>query len=244
MHTFNITVSALVISLVAGAAAYAADTRESTPAPAAAVAKGTDKDGNVKFENDAYITLSGTVGEITDEDAFTLNHAGGIIEVDTNAAWPDLFAGTGSMLKTGDRVSVTGKVDNNLFSANEIEAYRLSVAGESHSRVYTNSHYAPDYGDDFAAYENAAYGAGLDDDQKVRISGEVSRIMEDDTFMLRYGNGQIIVDAEDVEFTNAGRLAVGDEVVVFGKVDKALFQKKQVEAERVILSRAYSQIAR
>lgn len=210
-----------------------------------AAAEGTDKDGNVKFQNDAYITITGTVGSITDEDEFQLNHAGGTITVDTNDAWPDLFrADAGTVLNTGDRVSVTGKVDNNLFSGNEIEAYRLTVSGDTYGRIYTNQNYAPSYENDYAAYNNVAYGTGLTDDQQVRISGEVSKIVNDEKFMLRYGNGEIQVDTDDVDFTNAAKLNVGDEVVVFGEVDKDLFQKKEVEAERVILSRAYSQIAR
>lgn len=247
MHILKTTVSTLAITLLAGSAAYAADvdTSKKNPAPAAAVTKGTDKDGNAKFQNDAYITISGTVGNIVEEDEFQLNHAGGLITVDTNDAWPDLFrTEAATMLKTGDRVSVTGKVDNNLFSGDEIEAYRLSVAGDTYGRVYTNQHYAPSHEGDYAAYNNVAYGTGLTDDQQVRISGEVSSITDDDTFMLRYGNGEILIDTDDVEFTNADKLNVGDEVVVFGEVDKDLFKKKEVEAERVILSRSYSQIAR
>lgn len=246
MHALKTTVSALAITLLAGTAAHAQEMgTKANPAPAVAAAKGTDKSGNIKFENDAYITISGTVGEITDGDEFMLNHAGGMIKVDTNDTWPDLFANdAATLLKTGDRVSVTGKVDNNLFTTNEIEAYRMTVAGNSYSRVYTNQAYAPSYENDYAAYNNVAYGAGLEDDQKVRISGEVSRIEKDDKFMLRYGNGEIMVDTDDVEFSNVTALAVGDEVVVFGEVDKDLFQKKEVEAERVILSRAYSQIVR
>lgn len=250
MHTktLKISASALAMALAVSTAAYADDikTSKENPAPAAAVAKGTDKDGNVKFENNAYITISGTVGNITDDDEFQLNHTGGTVEVDTNDSWPDLFeASTGTgMLKTGDRVTVTGKVDNNLFSTNEIEAYRITVADSNFSRVYTNDAYAPSYAEDYAAYNNVAYGAGLEDDQKVRLSGEVSRIIEDDEFMLTYSGGEIIVDVDDLDFTNAENLAVGDEVVVFGEVDKDWFQDKKVEADRVILSRAYSQIVR
>lgn len=235
----------LSLVLLAATPAHAqpqVETSRSNPAPAAAVAEGADKQGNVTFRNDAYITLTGTVGNIIDDDEFQLNHAGGVITVDTNDSWPDLFRKDApTLLKTGDRVTVTGKVDNNLFSTNEIEAYRLEVSGEQFSRVYTDERYAPGSKDDYAAYHNVTYGAGLEDDQKVRLAGEVARILDDDAFLLRYGNGEIRVDIDDVEFSDANRLMVGDEVIVFGEVDKDWFSKKEVEADRVILSRAYSQ---
>lgn len=245
MHTMlKITASALALTMMASAAhAQNVNTSATNPAPAAAVTTGTE-DGSVKFQNDAYITLSGTVGEIKDGDEFVLQHAGGSIEVDTNDTWPDLFkADAATLLKTGDRVTVTGKVDNNLFTTNEIEAYQLTVNGPSYNRVYTNNNFGPDNDDEYMAY-SGAYGAGLKDDQDVRLSGEVARIMDDKSFMLRYGNGEIKVETDDVEFTNATRLAVGDEVVVYGEVDEGWFDKKSVEAERVILSRAYSSIVR
>lgn len=233
--------TALATSLLAGAA-YAA-TQGTEPVPAAAMAEGVE-DGNVKFKNDAYITLSGTVGTIKDEDEFELKHAGGTIMVDTNDTWPDLFAeNAATLLKSGDRVTVTGRVDNNLFSTNEIEAYQLTVNGSGYNRVYTNQAYAPDNDAEYMAYY-PNYGAGLEDDQNVRLAGEISSIGKDDSFMLRYGNGEIKVETDDVNFSNTSRLDVGDEVVVFGEVEDGWFQKKTVDADRIILSRSYSQLNR
>lgn len=260
MHNLlKITVSTVAVTLMAAAAAYAtsatspntsnADTAKATTAAkasaktnAAATQETTTDDA--KFQNDAFITLSGTVSEISDGDEFQLQYAGGTIKVDTNDTWPDLFqADTNTLLKTGDNVTVTGKVDNNLFTANEIEAYQLTVNGPSYNRVYTNNNFGPDNDENYMAYYGS-YGAGLEDDQNVRLSGEVSRIIDDESFMLRYGNGEIKVEADDVEFRNAARLAVGDNIVVFGEVDKGWFSKKTLEADRIVLSHAYSQITR
>lgn len=243
----KITTSAIAVTMMTGVAAYASSatvgTSVTNPAPAAAAVEGTEA-GSVKFQNDAYITLSGTVGEITDGDQFKLNHSGGIIMVDTNDTWPDLFeVDADTLLKTGDRITVTGKVDNNLFAQNEIEAYQLTVDGPTYNRVYTNSNFGPENDDSYMAYYGS-YGAGLSDDQEVRLSGTVSKLVNNESFMLRYGNGEIRVETDDLEFTNADRLSVGDEVVVYGEVDEGWFKKKAVEADRIILSRSYSMITR
>jgi uncharacterized protein YdeI (BOF family) len=248
MHkTLKISASAVAITMMTGVAAYAASPA-TTPTkalqPHAVATDKTDMDGSVEFQNDAYITLSGKVGKITDGDEFELQHTGGTIMVDTNDTWPDLFqADASTLLKTGDNVTVTGKVDNNLFASNEIEAYQLTVNGPTYNRVYTNNNFGPENDDNYMAYYGS-YGTGLEDDQEVRLSGEVSRLIDDESFMLRYGNGEIKVEADDVEFTNAPRLAVGDEIVVFGEVEEGWFSKKTLEADRIILSRAYSQITR
>lgn len=239
------SVFTLVMMTAATVKAQDVKTSKTNPAPAVAVAKGVDKDGNVKYENNAYLTLSGTVGNIVDEDTFQLNHSGGMIEVEVDDTWEGVLAtdNAASGLKTGDRVTVTGKVDNNMFSTNELEAYSMTVAGKDFSRVYSSDELMANT-NDYDAYYNMPYGAGLEEDQKVRLSGEVSQIVDDKAFMLRYGQGEIRVDTDDLDFTNANALTIGDEVVVFGEVDKDWFQKKEVEADRVILSRAYSQIVR
>src|SRR5690606_14607894 len=103
-----------------------------------------------------------------------------------------------------------------------------TVADQNHSRVYTDNDMKLANEADYAAYHNVVYGQGLVDDQKVRLTGEISRIVDGDKFMLRYGDGEILVDADDVDFTNATRLAIGDEVIVFGKVDKDWFKKKEL----------------
>ncbi|MCH2546300.1 MAG: NirD/YgiW/YdeI family stress tolerance protein [Alphaproteobacteria bacterium] len=252
MHNLlKITTSTIAVTLMTGVAAYAAsgsvttktNMNAKTTTPAAEAVEGTEN-GSVKFKNDTYITLSGTVGEITDNDEFKLKHPGGTIMVDTNDTWPDLFRkDADTIIKMGDRVTVTGKVDNNLFAANEIEAYQLTVDGSGYNRVYTNNNFGPENDDSYMA-SYGTYGSGLTDDQDVRLSGVVSSISDNEAFMLRYGNGEIRIETDDVEFTNANRLAVGDEVVVFGEVDEGWFKKKAIEADRIILSRAYSQITR
>jgi uncharacterized protein YdeI (BOF family) len=239
----KITATTLAATLLCGSAYAAAPGTAKSPAPAATAVEAVE-DGNVKFQNDAYINLSGTVAAIKDSDTFELKHTGGSIMVDTNDTWPDLFAdNTATLLKAGDRVSVTGRVDNNMFSSNEIEAYQLTVNGSTFDRVYTNQDYAPGNDDDYMAYYNS-YGAGLEDDQDVRLSGKISRVIDTESFTLRYGNGEIKVKTDEVDFSNTPNLKVGDSVVVFGEVDDGWFQKKELEADRIMLSRSYSNLPR
>lgn len=86
-----------------------------------ATAEGTKAAATTSLQDGAYVTLSGTVGKIVDGDEFELRHGKGTIMVDTNDDWPNLFDNNaGQILKTGDKVRVSGEVDDNLFTKKEM----------------------------------------------------------------------------------------------------------------------------
>lgn len=188
---------------------------------------------NKRLKDDSYVTLSGTVSEISDSDEFTLTHAGGNIKVDTNDKWPNLFAkGAENVLKVGDKVRVTGEIDDDLFTGKEIEATSVAHDGANYSRVYWTKEYY--------AFPSVTYDAQMKDDKKVSVTGTITEVKNDEEFMLYYGNGTVQVEAGDIAFGDKQQaLRVGDRVTVYGTVDKDWFQKKELEAERIYRTEAY-----
>ncbi len=203
------TLSALALTLALGSAmsAYAA----------------TDPQA---LRNDSYVTLSGTIGKVLDGDEFMLKTAEGDIKIDTNDTWPGLFDNAaGTFLKQGDKVTVTGQVDDNYFTAKEIDAYSISYRGQDYSTFYQT--------DDTTADQNTYYYYPFwytYDDTNTRISGTVSEVVDNNTFRLNYTGGTILVDASDTQLDNANSLRVGDRVIVYGDVEDNWWQKRELEA--------------
>lgn len=67
-----------------------------------------------------YVTLSGTVSKILDNDRFELDYGNGVTQIDYDDALHELFKKTDHKIKAGDKVTVTGKIDNNWFTRREI----------------------------------------------------------------------------------------------------------------------------
>lgn len=245
MSATKLSLPVFALALLMSAPAYANEAADKTskeaPAPATEMRKGQDAKGNAKFQNDAYITISGTVASMSDGDEFALKHANGTIKVDTNDSFPDLFEeDAAEYLKVGDRVVVTGKVDNNLFSTNEIEAYRLETVRDGKNRVFTNAKLAPQNERDLAAFTPLAQGQALTDEKNVRLSGRISQIDGNDNLQLRFADGSIKVDLDDIDDKELSNFKVGDDVVVFGEVDKNWNDTKEIDAVRIVHTRSLS----
>jgi uncharacterized protein YdeI (BOF family) len=71
------------------------------------------------------------------------------------------------------------------------------------------------------------------DDSWISISGTVVN-PKDDSFVLDYGQGTIIVEMDDWdEFGEAHTLIDGDRVTVYGDIDDGLFERRTIEAGSV-----------
>jgi uncharacterized protein YdeI (BOF family) len=188
------------------------------------------------MKDNSYVTISGKVGEILDADEFNLSYSGGAIKVDTNDGWPNLFRTDAiEVLKPGDKITVTGLVDDNLFVKKEIDAISISHHGETYSRLYWH-----------IPYDNAYYGYwpyyGWDDkmyDDKVSISGTVSKILSDTAFEMKYGAGSLKVTTDDLNVHDADRLRVGDRVMVYGEMDDNWFGKRELDADHLVRTNVY-----
>lgn len=159
--------------------------------------------------------------------------------VDTNDSWPNLFDKKASeILKTGDRVRVSGEVDDNLFTKKEIDATRVTHYGKNYSRTYWNQEdYA--YNNDYITYDNRRYRDGED----ITLTGTVGKTTDDQKFMLNYAGGSIQVDADDLCMEETNRLHTGDRVTVIGEIDDDWFEKREIEADHILRVSDYPPMA-
>lgn len=181
-------------------------------------------------EDDSYVTLSGTVGGVSDKDEFTLNYGGGTIKVDTNDAWPNLFNRDANnatrYIREGDRVVVTGKVDDNWFTQRELDAYSLRHQRGSEVFNYEaerRSAAAPAIKDDM-----------LDDKGSVTITGTVSKVEDNGRYLVRYPGKMTAIRVDASALKEAGPFNVGDRVTVTGPLTDTLFTRKEIKADGII----------
>ncbi|MBT0588104.1 NirD/YgiW/YdeI family stress tolerance protein [Alteromonas oceanisediminis] len=77
----------------------------------------------------------------------------------------------------------------------------------------------------------------IDDDAWVTITGKVTKA-EADGFMLDYGHGDIRIDLEDGNYTEAtAEMIDGDSVTVTGQLDDDVFATRSIEASSVYVPR-------
>ncbi|MDT8409322.1 MAG: NirD/YgiW/YdeI family stress tolerance protein [Wenzhouxiangellaceae bacterium] len=73
------------------------------------------------------------------------------------------------------------------------------------------------------------------DDSWISLTGTVTSV-DDDSFKLDYGKGLITVEMDDWDnFGEAYALIDGDQVTVYGEVDKDLYESAKIEADSVYL---------
>ncbi|MBI1301759.1 MAG: NirD/YgiW/YdeI family stress tolerance protein [Alphaproteobacteria bacterium] len=233
MKAFYVLPLTLAVSLSTTAVYATGNTAAKTPtvAPAANSANLTHND---------YVTLSGSVARIMDGDEFELNYGSGMIKVDTNDTWPELFKAetnrVTNMLKTGDRVTVTGRVDKNWLTANEIEAEVISLSNGNSIVTYRNP-----------ASRNSWLDRNLDyfrEGGRMSLTGTVTEVKNDHEFILQYGGGTIQIDTDGVNIPSASRIAVGERVTVYGTYDKGLFERNEIQAEAIDRGGYYTRASR
>ena len=87
----------------------------------------TDKD-NALLKDEGTVRVSGVISRVEDSDSYILRTSGqGTLEIDAS----DIAENTRKSIKTGDRVVVTGELDETLFNEREIEATSLERVGAS-----------------------------------------------------------------------------------------------------------------
>ncbi len=227
MKRFSLlTATALCLS---ASAAFAADTVVTGDTAAANRA-------NPDLMHNDYVTLSGTVGKMVSGDEFELNYGSGVIRVDTNDTWPELFkadkARTVPMLKTGDRVTVTGRVDKNWMTANEIEAETVTFGSGNYTTTYRNPNTRGSWID-----RNLDY---FREGGRMSITGTVTEVKNDHEFILQYPGGSMQVDTDGIAIPAASRIAVGERVTVYGTYDKGLTERNEIQAESIDRSAYYT----
>lgn len=168
--------------------------------------------------DDSWITLSGTV-VTTAPTGFTLNYGDGRVIVEMDA--PGGKA-SGYKVSPGDKVTVTGLIDDDLFETTSIEA----------SSVYVeplNTHFFSSAVDEedvaFAVMQPLVLA-------KTAVVGTVTGI-DGHEFTVNTGNKQVRVDTSRLP---AARMTVdkGDRVSVVGSIDRDFFEGRELMAESII----------
>lgn len=164
------------------------------------------------------ISLSGSVRAV-DDDEFTLDTGRDAIEVDLDD-FADVDVGR---LRPGDRVTVTGRVDDGLFSDRELDATSIHLVRLGATLAATGGR--PD------RPLTGTEGRMAADDEWVSITGRIEN-RSGDSLVLRSGGLRILVDADDADGADA--VNVGDRVRVSGRMeDGDLFERREIDAAKV-----------
>lgn len=228
--------------------ALAATTAVTTSTTATLDANATKKVVS-NLQDGTLVTASGTVGAFSDGDEFTLNIGGSTIKVDTNDDATNLFGDNRearNVLKPGDKVTVTGTIDENLFDRKEIDATVVQFNGKNYYSALTpaaggtvaatTTSTNPVYADWEKEYEVVRpYDTKEFVNDRVRLTGNVVKISDADTFTLDYNGGTIEVDINDNAFMKKNsKIAIGDRVALYGEMDDNWFTKRHFEADTLV----------
>ncbi|MDX1644970.1 MAG: hypothetical protein R3244_11495 [Thermoanaerobaculia bacterium] len=174
--------------------------------------------------DDTWISLSGTV-EAVSPDAFTLDYGDGIItvEMDDGDRDADAYA-----LIEGDKVTVTGKIDDDFYETTTIEA--SSVYVENIGTYFYAS--AVDEEDTFVTVTTPIVVS------ETVVQGTVTdvRITE---FTIDTGLRELTVEVDEMPYDPLDdegyqKIEVGDRVSVRGDMDVDLFEGRVLEANSIV----------
>tara|TARA_Y100001001_G_C8002385_1_gene306751 strand:+ start:293 stop:1030 length:738 start_codon:yes stop_codon:yes gene_type:complete len=206
----------------------------SLAATSPALAQDYDSNEKLKNYNDgAYVMLSGQAYDI-DDDEFTLRHSGGMIEVELDDwDFPEELA---NYIMEGEKVTVSGTVEDSLFSDREVEANNIYV-DRTYTYYYVKDMYPAYSGRDAQMQNRTAHYDSFEEGTYISARGTVRNVSEDQFTMQSRGQ-TIKVDISELEYEpfEDGLLAQGDRVYVSGEVEEALYDDRIIDADLVVAS--------
>lgn len=179
-----------------------------------------------KMPNNAWISLSGKV-ETVAADSFTMTYGKDKKTVTVEMDDGDRDADAYKLLK-GDKVTVTGVVDDDLFETTTIEA--SSVYVENIGTTFYSS--AVDE-EDFITYWTPVVVS------RTVVQGTVTEVNEDE-FTIRTGKHALRVEVDQMPYNPLDdkgyqKVEVGDRVSVTGKMDSDFFEGRELEASHLVV---------
>lgn len=181
--------------------------------------------------NATYISLGGKITSV-DADSFLLDAGTHRISVEMDDYNDDADA---SMLRKGDRVTVYGLVDDNLFSNETIEASSIYV------ERLNNKYFANSLDEEERALAEAT---PLPASENIALQGQVSRVNPYEyEFELEAGDRDVrveILDLPDNPLDERGqrRLREGDVVRVEGRWERDFLEGREIDAQRLEVLRS------
>ncbi|NCC22686.1 MAG: hypothetical protein EOM26_09540 [Alphaproteobacteria bacterium] len=206
----------LAVTMIAGAASLL-----STPVAAQEVAL---------YDDDDPIVISGTVAEV-DGDEFVLNYGEGRVTVEMDD-W-DWFLNEAEALIPGERVTVSGWIDDDLFEGREIEAETVYVS-DRYTRYFEDPEVGTRSPDTFVY----SYTGITPDESWISTSGRIESI-DGRAFTLANDAGEIRVETGTLGYNPMDedgfqKLEAGDRVYVSGLLDNDFFERRTIEANQVV----------
>lgn len=174
----------------------------------------------------SWVSLTGTVAAATD-DQFTLDHGDGVIVVEMDD-W-DRFA-DGESIHAGETVRVNGRLDKTFLNSRSIEASTVYVFDR-------NTYYTANAADEERVLNYYVYSAVPADGTWMNVEGTVERI-DGREFILDTGISHIEVDTIEMGYNplddiGVQRIDVGDQVSVYGEVERHLFDNRELHATAI-----------
>jgi len=177
--------------------------------------------------DETWITISGTVASVS-RDSFILDYGDGsvIVEMDDGDRDADAYK-----LAGGDKVTVSGRVDDDLFETTTIEA--ASVYVENIGTTFFASPVDEETADSFVALIREPVVVS-----RVILQGTVTEV-DDDEFTIDSGFRQIRVDVGEMPFNPLDdegylKVRVGDLVSVSGEMGSDLFEGRELVADTLM----------
>jgi uncharacterized protein YdeI (BOF family) len=173
----------------------------------------------------SFISLTGDVVE-SGPDRFRLDYGEGTVTVEMDDwDWYD----EASLVRPGDRVTVYGRIDHDVYEKRTIEADSVYVFGRS------TFYYASDVDEEDVFPATRVVVA---DGARMTMNGRVTKI-EGREFVLEAGGHAVRVDTilmedDPLDEVGAQRIRIGDRVSVSGRLDPDFFEKSEVRADTIV----------
>lgn len=190
-----------------------------------------------KLENKAdrsYISITGNVASTTSSkgSGFTLDYGDGLIAVEVD----DYLSGDKSAgIIPGERVTVNGRVDNDLFETRSIEADSVYV----HNR--NTYYYASSADEELNRYSSYLYAPTYPvDGTWLTVSGVVKSVSPADrSFEIDTGVRELEIETQRLGYNPLDQIGfqkiqVGDRVSVTGLLDSDFFDEDDIIATSIV----------
>ncbi|MBK5938276.1 hypothetical protein [Halochromatium roseum] len=177
--------------------------------------------------DDSWISVSGTVESVT-RDAFVLDYGDGLMTVEMDDGDRDA---DGYKLVRGDKVTVNGRIDDDLFEARTLEASSVYVENID-TYFYASAVDEEDINDVIVTVSTPVVISAT------IVQGRVTEVGTDE-FVVDTGLREVRVEVEEMAYNPLDdegyqKIEVGDRVSVTGQIDNDLFEGRELVADSVV----------
>lgn len=176
-----------------------------------------------QLPDETWVALSGSVDSVK-PDSFVLNYGKGNVLVEMDD-W-DWYA-EGAALKKGDKVTVYGDIDDDVFEVTSIEANSVYVEGLS-------SFFFASAADEEDPWRTATFVPS----SETTISGTVQSV-KDRELTLDTGEGKLTINTLTMSYNPLDKdgfqqIEQGDRISVTGEMDPAFFGNREFNAQSIV----------